>query len=122
MTWAWHPPHCPNYALDQYLDKGPFTFYTNPYTRVPLKEQEWTDVLDNRIPVYGDRGEHLTHCVYTLLSVAMIFRDGGRYTPLQGEYKHLEHCAGVLIEAVGNDTHWGRIETFVGSVGYDQDC
>lgn len=125
LMWAWYPKHCPHYANEEYLraePDEPWRFYIDPYKKRIASEEEWVNALDNKVPVYGERREHLTHCVYMYLSLGQIIRDGTRYTPRQVEYEHLEHCAGLLLEGLRNDTSWHQIQTKAPHVFYDQDC
>ena len=125
LMWAWYPKHCPHYANAEYLHAEPdepWRFYIDPYEKKVASEEEWLDALDNKVPVYGERREHLTHCVFMYLSLGQIIRDGTRYTPRQVDYEHLEHCAGILLEALRNDTNWYQVQTKAPAVLYDQDC
>ena len=120
LMWAWYPPYCPHYANDQYLSAEPdqpWRFYTDPYKKTVASGEDWVSALDNKIPVWGERREHLTHCVYMYLSLGQIVRDG-----TQVDYEHLEHCASLLLEALRNDTDWDQIQTKAPHVFYDQDC
>ena len=125
LMWAWYPPHCPHYANDEYLHaepEQPWRFYTDPYKKTLASGEDWVSALDNKVPVWGERREHLTHCVYMYLSLGQIIRDGTRYTPRQVDYEHLEHCASLLLESLRNDTDWNQIQTKAPHVFYDQDC
>lgn len=125
LMWAWYPKHCPHYANTEYLHaepNEPWRFYIDPHERKLASEEEWADALDNKVQVYGERREHLTHCVYMYLSLGQIIRDGTRYVPRQVDYEHLEHCAGLLLEALRNDTDWYQVQTKAPEVFYDQDC
>jgi hypothetical protein len=125
LMWAWFPKHCPHYANDNFLQaepERPWVFYTDPHTKEVATEDKWSKVLDNEIFVYGERREHLTHCVYMFLNLGQIFRDGGRYTPKHVNYEHVEHCAGIMLKSLRNDSTWYDLETFAGPVSYDQDC
>ncbi|KAJ5160119.1 uncharacterized protein N7482_007123 [Penicillium canariense] len=101
LMWSWYPKHCPHYANDEYLNVQHWKFYSDPYAKEVVDGTDWTKVLDNEILVYGERGEHLTHCIYMFLSLAQILHDG---------------------EAIQKDVHWHDIETFAGRVVYDQNC
>ncbi|KAB8072074.1 hypothetical protein BDV29DRAFT_192820 [Aspergillus leporis] len=125
LMWAWYPAHCPHYANDLYLNaepERPWQFYINPYTRQVASEQDWLHAMDNKVRIYGERREHLTHCVFMFLSLGQIIRDGTKYTPRQVEYPHLTHCAEFLLEALRNDTHWYDVQTQAPHVLYNQDC
>jgi hypothetical protein len=71
---------------------------------------------------YGEQREHLTHCVFMFLSLGQILRDGGKHTPKQVEYKHLDHCANVLLETLRKNNNWYDVATFAGPVSFDQNC
>lgn len=125
LMWAWYPAHCPHYANDDFLNAEPdqpWQFYINPYTRQVANEEEWVDAMDNKVRIYGERREHLTHCVFMFLSLGQIIRDGTKYTPRQVEYPHLQHCAELLLDALRNDTHWYDVQTQAPHVLYNQDC
>ncbi|KAF4632091.1 hypothetical protein G7Y89_g6026 [Cudoniella acicularis] len=125
LMWAWYPKQCPHYANDQYLvaePENPWKFYINPYTKEVASDDDWTRMLNNEVQLYGERREHLTHCVFMYLSVGQIIRDGGRYTPKQVDYEHLHHCSKILLEALRKDDTWFGIETGTPRVAYDQTC
>jgi hypothetical protein len=125
LMWAWFPKHCPHYANDEFLTaepEQPWRFYPDPHNREPVVGGDWVKVLDNEIMVYGERREHLTHCVYMFLTLGQIFRDEGRYTPKHIQYEHIHHCTNILLEALRKDDNWYGIETYAGPVSYDQTC
>lgn len=125
LMWAWYPRYCPHYANAEYLEAEPdqpWRFFVDPYKKTVASEQDWVNALDNRAPVYGERREHLTHCVYMFLSLGQIIRDGTRYTPRQVDYEHLEHCAGLLLDNLRESSDWYQIQTKAPHVFYDQDC
>lgn len=103
-------------------EKQEWRFYSNPYTKEVVSGENWTKVLDNEFRVYGERGEHLTHCVYMFLNLGQILRDGGRYTQKHVDYLHIHHCSTLLLEALRKDDRWDKIESKAGWVSYDQDC
>ncbi|KAJ5729343.1 uncharacterized protein N7483_003851 [Penicillium malachiteum] len=123
LMWSWYPKHCPHYANDEYLNFQDWKFYSDPYTKEVVDKNNWTKALDNEISVYGERGEHLTHCVFMFLSLAQILHGGGKYTQRYLDYPHMEHCAKTLLQALQkDDVHWHDIETLAGRVVYDLDC
>lgn len=137
LMWAWYPPHCPHYANDAFLtaaldDGAPWQFYLDPKKEVPAEGENWRRMLDNEVDgVYGERREHVSHCVYMFLGVGMVLKERdegreGRATERAVDYEHLEHCAGVLMEALrhGADTErgWWDVQTKAPKVFYDQDC
>ncbi|KAL8895272.1 MAG: hypothetical protein Q9207_008234 [Kuettlingeria erythrocarpa] len=137
LMWAWYPLHCPHYANDAFaaaaLDDGaPWRFYLDPKKQVPADGENWRRVLDNEVDgVYGERREHLSHCVYMFLGVGMVLKERdeggeGRATARAVDYEHLVHCAGVLMEGLrhGAETErgWWDVQTKAPRVFYDQDC
>ncbi|KAL8871605.1 MAG: hypothetical protein Q9174_002595, partial [Haloplaca sp. 1 TL-2023] len=112
LTWAWLPPYCPHYANDDFiaaaqtLDHAPWRYYIDPRKRTPATGPDWTRVLDNEIPVYTEKREHLSHCVFLYLGLGQIIRemergeDSVRYSPKQVDYGHLIHCKDVLLTAL----------------------
>ena len=72
--------------------------------------------------VYGERREHVTHCIYNFLSLGQIVRDGTRYTSKLVGYKHVHHCAMLVLDIVRKEKEWNDVQTLVGTVSYDQSC
>ncbi len=122
LTWSWYPPQCPHYANDDFLGAEQWQYYNDLRSKEPLVGENWTKALDNQLPLWGERREHLTHCVYLFLSVGQVLRDGTRYSTKLGEYEHLNHCSKVVLESMRKDPDWHKIETFVGKVSYEQTC
>ena len=125
LMWAWYPKYCPHYANDRFLNaepEQPWRFYTDPYAKIQATKDDWDKLLNNEIRVWGERREHLTHCVFMFLSVGQVVRDGTRYTPRQVDYEHLEHCAELMLEALRDDEHWYDVQTEAPLVFYNQDC
>lgn len=125
LMWAWLPRHCPHYANDLYLNaepEKPWQFYVNPYTKELATDEDWNKALDNEVLLYGERREHLAHCVFMFLNLAQIIRDGGSYIPKHVDYEHLDRCSNILLEALKMDSTRYGIETFAGAVSFDQNC
>ncbi|KAK1991310.1 hypothetical protein LX36DRAFT_590781, partial [Colletotrichum falcatum] len=51
----------------------------------------------------GERREHLTHCVYIFLSLGQIIRDSTLYPPQLVAYRHLKHCANIILKSIRRD-------------------
>lgn len=122
MTWSWYPPHCPHYANEEFLATEDWRFYESWNGTEAVTGEKWTQALDNKLPLWGERREHLTHCVHMFLSVGQILRDGTAYSTKLSEYGHLAHCSEVMLESMRKDPDWHKIETFVGEVSYEQSC
>jgi hypothetical protein len=129
LTWSWLPPHCRHYANDLFLSAAdppgqPWRYYADIHDREPVRigSETWTKALDNRIGLWTENSEHLTHCVYLFLGVGQIVRDGGRFVPVQVQYGHLEHCKDMILGALRESPTWASKNTHAGTVLYDQDC
>jgi len=97
-------------------------------------------VLDGERAVFGEKREHLTHCVFLSLSLAQLLHTGGAYWERLVDLEHHEHCAKMLLKELrrGNDEQrqrkrdeemeewgiggWYGLQTFVGGANFDQDC
>lgn len=125
LTWSWYPSHCPHYANDQFLNAepgSPWIYYSDPYNKTQASGEDWAEAIDNKRQIWGQRREHLTHCVYMLLSLGQIIRDGTPYVPMLVSYEHLDHCSKVLLEALRQGESWHDVETRVPKIAYDQNC
>ena len=123
LMWSWYPKYCPHYANDEFMNAEPaWQFYIDPHNKTVASGDAWIAALDNKQQIWGEKGEHMTHCVYMFLNLGQIIRDRGRYTPRQVEYTHLEHCADMLLAFLKTDNDWHRIQTKAPLVRYDQDC
>ncbi len=122
LTWAWYPPSCPHYANNEFLDAEQWHYYDDPHSMVPVAGENWTRALDNQQDLWGERREHLTHCVYVFLSLGQIIRDGTPYAPKLVRYEHLHHCSTILLESLRQDPNWHNLETLVGKASYDEYC
>ena len=125
LTWSWLPPECPHYANDEFVNDttGPWIYYPDPYSMKPITEEQWAQVLDGELMVFGQRREHVTHCIFNFLSIAQIVRDGStKYTEKLVEYEHIHHCAMMLLDIVRKEEGWDRVQTIVGTVSFDESC
>lgn len=122
LTWAWLSPSCPRYASDKFLAADDFKYYSDPYNKVVVNDEEWELALNNQLPLYTERREHLSHCVYTFLSLAQIIRDGTQTHPKLSSYHHIEHCAMVVMESLKRDRDWYTLDADMGVVSYDEGC
>ncbi|UKZ77010.1 hypothetical protein TrVFT333_004726 [Trichoderma virens FT-333] len=106
LTWAWIPRQCSHYTNDLYLNATsdqPWKWYIEPHKKQLVTEDEWEQALNNEITVYGERREHHAHCVYMFLNLVHIWQSGGRHTPRQADYHHLEHCSQLLLQLIKDD-------------------
>jgi hypothetical protein len=126
LMWSWYPPGCPHYANDEFMNaepENPWVYYVDPVKKIPLPEENWTKALDGEIPLWGEKREHSTHCVYMFLSLAQILQDrNARYVPRLVDYVHLEHCAGLILGELRKDPHRFEPGTVVPKVYFDQTC
>ena len=122
LMWAWHPKQCPHYTNEEYLAENRWKFYINPYTKEVASDKDWERMLNNEVQLFGERREHLTHCVFMLLNLGQIIRDGGKYTSQQVAYEHLEHCSNAVLEVLRKDEKQSVIQEGTPTVAYDQSC
>ncbi|KAF2636766.1 hypothetical protein P280DRAFT_384334, partial [Massarina eburnea CBS 473.64] len=122
LTWSWYPPNCPHYANDDFMAAEQWRFYLDPEGKKEATGEDWVKGLDNNLDLFGERREHLTHCVYMFLSIGQILRDKTPYSTKLGEYEHVEHCAQIMLDALRQDKHWNHMETSTGMVSYEQSC
>ncbi|WQF83003.1 hypothetical protein CDEST_08017 [Colletotrichum destructivum] len=122
LLWAWLPPSCPHYANDEFLAAEEWKYYIDPFGEEPAVGDNWEKALDNQKDLWGERREHLTHCVYVFLSLGQIIRDGTSYPPRLVAYEHLHHCANIILESLRQDKNWNVMETSVGRVSYEEYC
>jgi hypothetical protein len=124
LTWAWLPPGCLNFANDDFLkaEEKPWTYYEDPHAKVVVEKEAWNQVLDGELMIFGERREHVTHCVYVFLSLGQLIRDGTPYPPKLVEYAHIHHCATLFLDIVKKETTWNDVQTLVATVSYDQAC
>lgn len=122
LTWAWYPPSCPHYANEEFINAENWVYYDDPHKKVPATSKSWTRALNNQQDLWGERREHLTHCVYVFLSLGQIIRDGTPYAPRLVRYEHLQHCAKIVLEALRESPRWHDLETLVGQTSYEEFC
>ncbi|KAG4438528.1 hypothetical protein IFR05_006002 [Cadophora sp. M221] len=77
LMWAWYPPQCPHYANDEFVKAepdAPWRYYDDLYhgKAIFAESDGWAQVLDSGVQLWGERREHLTHCVYMFLSAGQI--------------------------------------------------
>lgn len=122
LSWSWLPPGCPHYANEEFMRAEDWKYYTDPLGKQEAIGALWTHALDNHVELYGERREHLTHCVYMFLSLGQIIRDGTPYHQRISSYEHVHHCSGILLEALRQDPNWHNMETSTGRVSYEEHC
>lgn len=124
LTWAWLPPNCSHFANGEFLsaEEKPWTYYEDPHGETVVEEEAWSQVLDGELMIFGERREHVTHCVYVFLSLGQLIRDKTPYPPKLVEYAHIHHCAMLLLDIVKKEDTWNDVQTLVGTVSYDQAC
>ncbi|KAF2651278.1 hypothetical protein K491DRAFT_563219, partial [Lophiostoma macrostomum CBS 122681] len=126
LMWSWYPPGCPHYANDAFVNAepdNPWVYYDDPVKLTSVSGENLTRALDRGTPLWGEKREHSTHCVYMFLSLGQILQDpNARYVPRLVNYKHLEHCAGLLLGELKKDPHRSEPGTSVPEVYYDQSC
>lgn len=122
LMWAWYPPGCPHYANYDYLQAGDWKFYLDREGNQVAGPDDWPRALDNEIELWGERGEHLAHCVFMMLSVGQVLRDARPVSTRLLDYGHLEHCSRLLLDAIKHDPHWNDMETNAGAVHYEVSC
>ncbi|KAK1755403.1 hypothetical protein QBC47DRAFT_401572 [Echria macrotheca] len=122
LTWAWYPPGCRHYANDEFLAYHDWKFWVDPFGSLEVVGENWTLALSNKKEIWTQRGEHLTHCVFFFLGMAQGIRDAATLPSRFTEYKHIEHCANFLLDALRQDKDWERIDTSPSEAFYDVHC
>lgn len=122
MTWSWLSPKCPRYASAEFLAADDWKYYVDPHNRVLASSENWTMALNNQVPLYTERREHVSHCVYTFLSLAEIIRDGTETHPRLSSYGHIKHCTMVVLESLKRDKDWYTVDADMGEVSFDEGC
>ena len=123
LTWAWYPPECPHYANPEFVKEESWTFYLDKEGTTPAVGEDWRKAMDNEIGLWGERREHLSHCVYMMLSAGQIVRGGTPYAAKLVDEEHLDHCAHLLLETLRKyDPEWHSMETKVPPVDYSVSC
>ncbi|EGP86380.1 uncharacterized protein MYCGRDRAFT_44190 [Zymoseptoria tritici IPO323] len=122
LLWAWLPPDCPEYANQEFMKAGDWRYYLDPLGKQRATGASWTAAMDNEINLWGEKGEHLSHCVFMFLSLGRIVHDGTAYPPRLVSNEHLDHCAEYLLEALRKGDDWQTMENSVGKVSYEEYC
>lgn len=122
LTWSWYPPKCPHYANDEFLSFEQWNYYDDRHNKIPVSAENWTRALDNKQKLWGERGDHLTHCVFLFLSEGQIIRDATPMPSKLVEYEHLVHCSKYLLKALRKDPTWHSLETLVPDAQFDVYC
>lgn len=124
LLWSWMPPKCPHYANEDFKAFQDWQYTSDKEGKKPVKVdgQDWQKVLDNKLDVYGTKGEHATHCVFMLLGMAKIVTDDLSAVPKMKEYAHLEHCAHHVLGIIKDDPDFNKVDTLTPYVNYEQTC
>lgn len=122
MTWSWLSPSCPRYASVEFEQVEDFVYFSDPVSRIAVSGEDWEKAINNEIPLYTERREHVSHCVYTFLSLAQIIRDGTETYPKLSSYAHMEHCVAVVMESLKRDKDWRKIDADMGEILFDEGC
>ena len=122
MSWSWLSPTCPRYASAEFAAADEWKYYIEPHDRIIASSENWTQALDNQVSLFGERREHMTHCIYTFLSLAQVVRDGTQTHPTLSSYGHIQHCAKVVLESLKRDKDWYTVDTDMGKVSFDEGC
>ncbi|KXX73735.1 hypothetical protein MMYC01_208496 [Madurella mycetomatis] len=122
LTWSWYPPSCPHYANDEFVKAEDWKFYLDKYGQEEATSEDWERAMNNELQLYGERREHITHCVYLMLSVAQVVRDGTPHPKKLVEYGHLAHCATLMLRSLRKDKYWKSMDTLVPFVDYSVTC
>lgn len=124
LTWSWLPPGCPVYANEEFMEAAdtPWIWYEDREETKVVGEATWERVLDGELRVFGQRREHITHCIFMFLSVAQMVRDGTPFHAKLAKYGHIEHCADMILKMVKKSPDWNNLDTLSGTVSFDQFC
>lgn len=123
LAWAWVPKTCPSYADPEFKEYREWKYYEDLDGNMEAATKDvWEKVYNNEMPLYTIKGEHMTHCVYLLLSQAQIVRDGSKTIPKMREYGHIEHCAKHLLMKLKEVEGFDKIGTRTPRVSYEQAC
>ncbi|KAF2830165.1 hypothetical protein CC86DRAFT_276730, partial [Ophiobolus disseminans] len=100
LTWAWVPSSCPPYASAAFMaaEPEPWSYWADLQRTTRIAGAAWEEVLDGERAVFGEKREHLTHCVYLALSLAQLVNTGGAYWERLVDLEHHEHCARMLLK------------------------
>jgi hypothetical protein len=113
------PPHCPHYANDEFLAAENWKYYMSQQGGNSVSVDGFLQAIDDGKQLWTERREHVTHCVYMLLSVAQIMRDKTPYIPRLANYDHLNHCAKLILSDLRQTPNWTSIETVVPPIHYE---
>lgn len=100
----------------------PWIWYEDREETKVVGEATWERVLDGELRVFGQRREHITHCIFMFLSVAQMVRDGTPFHAKLAKYGHIEHCADMILKMVKKSPDWNNLDTLSGTVSFDQFC
>lgn len=127
LTWTWYPPHCPHCTNDWFINAEP----SRPWTYWDIKvngtahyatDADFYQLLDSGVKLYGERREHLTHCVYMFLAAVQILREGGQYSEKLAPGPHYIHCANMVLNTMRRDPNWFQVNTQIPAPYYDEVC
>ena len=118
LLWAWYPSKCPQYANSDFIQaepQQPWRYYNSlDHGRAVLaSDNDFFEVLDSGVQLWGERREHLSHCAYMLQSAGQIIWEGGDFVPEQMSKHHFDHCTVILLDTLRKDKAWYDIETTV---------
>lgn len=122
LTWSWIPKSCPSYADKEFKEYRDWKYYADLQGDVPANDDIWEKVYNNEMRLYTVKGEHMTHCVHLLLSMAQVVRDGSPTIPKLREYDHIKHCADHLLMKLSMLPDFDKIGTKTPLVSYEQSC
>lgn len=122
LTWSWLPQKCPHYANEEFKKVQDWKYYVDRNGTQEAAGDNWDKAMNNEIPLYTISGEHSTHCVYLLLGMAKIIRDGSPIIPKMTDYPHLEHCAKHIIMKLKDSPDFEKVRTLTPDVSYGQYC
>lgn len=100
----------------------PWVFYEDVEATNLAKGEAWELVLDGELGVFGERREHVTHCIFMFLGLAQIVRDKTPYHEKYADYEHSRHCAYMLLDIVKQSEDWNDLDTYAGTTFFDQSC
>lgn len=116
----------------------PWAYWNDLDRTTSVEGAAWEEVLDGERAVFGEKREHLTHCIYLSLSLAQLLHTGGAYWERLVDLEHHKHCARMLLKELRGseggkemgrrdveewgDGRWDGLQTFVGGANFDQDC
>lgn len=122
LTWSWIPKSCPSYADQDFKEYRDWKYYADLKGEVEANSDIWEKVYNNEMPLYTVKGEHMTHCVHLLLSMAQVVRDDSPTIPKLREYGHIKHCADHLLMKLSMLPDFDKIGTKTPLVSYEQNC